>query len=153
MDLLERALNVYHDKTCIYFVKRKPEHTNYISIQSQYSGCWSSVGRVGGAQVVNFQPNGCLEKIGTVLHELMHVVGFMHEQNRENRDDHITVVRDNISPGYEVNFEKAAKGTSDGFGVPYDFNSVMHYSQYAFSKNKRATLQPKVRITWFSNRK
>lgn len=151
MDLIERALNVYHEKTCIYFVPRTAEHTDYISITSQNTGCWSSVGRVGGQQIVNFQLNGCLEKIGTVLHELMHVVGFMHEQNRENRDDYIDVVRDNISPGYEVNFDKAAKGTSNGFGVAYDFNSVMHYSQYAFSKNKRATLEPKVRGRLFSD--
>lgn len=142
--MIEKALNIYHEKTCIHFVPRTKEQ-DYISIRSQNTGCWSSVGRVGGEQIVNFQPSGCLVKIGTVLHELMHAVGFMHEQNRENRDDHVLIVRENISPGYEVNFDKAPKGSTNGFGVAYDFNSVMHYSQFAFSKNERATLQPKVK--------
>ena len=46
--------------------------------------------------------------------------------------------------GSENNFKKADTKRSNDFGVSYDFNSVMHYSEYAFSKNSRKTIEPKV---------
>lgn len=54
MDTLEKAINAYHDNTCIKFVPRTSSDVDYISIQGTDSGCWSSVGRVGGRQVNKF---------------------------------------------------------------------------------------------------
>lgn len=51
MDILEKAIDAYHNNTCIKFVPRTSADQDYISIQSTNSGCWSSVGRVGGRQV------------------------------------------------------------------------------------------------------
>ena len=98
MNLIEQAINEYHAKTCIRFVPHMGEK-DYISIVSSESGCWSSVGRIGGRQEVNFQAPGCLNKVGTVIHELMHAIGFLHEQNRSERDDHITVNWANVKKG------------------------------------------------------
>jgi hypothetical protein len=33
----------------------------------------------------------------------------------------------------EYNFQKAEPGTTETFGVPYNYASVMHYSKFAFS--------------------
>lgn len=145
MDLIERAINEYHRRTCIRFVPRVGHEPDFISIESGSSGCWSSVGRIGGKQVVNLQAPGCVTKIGTVIHEFLHVLGFLHEQNREERDRFVTIKTANIKPGYEVNFDKAKKGETSGFGVPYDYGSVMHYSASAFSKNNMATIEAKMK--------
>lgn len=63
------------------------------------AGCWSSVGRIGGRQELNLQSPGCLTKKGTVEHEMMHALGFLHEQNRWERDKHVTVNYDNVQDG------------------------------------------------------
>lgn len=145
MDLIERALNEYHKRTCIKFIPRVGHEPDYISIESGSSGCWSSVGRIGGKQVVNLQTPGCVTRIGTAIHELLHAIGFLHEQNREERDKFVAIRTNNIKPGYEVNFDKARNGETSGFGVPYDYGSVMHYSANAFSRNNMVTIEAKMK--------
>lgn len=98
MALIEQAFNEYQKRTCIRFKARSSER-DYISIVSGNTGCWSSVGRIGGRQEVNLQVPGCTSKVGTVIHELMHALGFLHEQNRSDRDSYITVNWPNIRQG------------------------------------------------------
>ncbi|XP_065359198.1 hatching enzyme 1.2-like [Calliphora vicina] len=139
MSIIEHAISEYHRRTCIRFVPRSSE-LDYVSIVSGNSGCWSSVGRVGGKQEVNLQSPGCLTKPGTAMHELMHALGFLHEQNREERDSFVNIQYQNIQQSAMSNFDRAAKTLA--FGVPYDYGSVMHYSANAFSTNGRPTIVP-----------
>ena len=60
------------------------------------------MGRQGGKQDISIG-NGC-ERLGTVLHEMMHTIGFIHEQSRPDRDKYIKVFYDNIKPGEISNF-------------------------------------------------
>jgi hypothetical protein len=94
---------------------------------------------------VNLQTGICLETLGTPIHELLHAVGFMHEQNREERDNFVRINLKNIQKGKEQNFDKAKSGTTSGFGVGYDYGSVMHYSAVAFSSNGKPTIEAKQR--------
>lgn len=143
MQLIEDAFNEYHSKTCVRFKPRMGEK-DYISIESSQSGCWSSVGRIGGKQEVNLQMPGCTTKVGTIVHELMHALGFLHEQNRSERDNWVTIMTQNIQRGTENNFAKASAKTTTAFGVQYDYGSVMHYSTNAFSANGKPTIVAKV---------
>uniref|UniRef100_A0A8C6RTE3 Metalloendopeptidase n=2 Tax=Nannospalax galili TaxID=1026970 RepID=A0A8C6RTE3_NANGA len=84
--------------TCIRFVAYQG-HRDFISILPM-SGCFSSVGRSGGMQVVSLATT-CLQKgRGIVLHELMHVLGFWHEHARADRDRYIRVNWNEILPGF-----------------------------------------------------
>jgi hypothetical protein len=48
------------------------------------------------------------------------------------------------STGTEGNFQKYDASQITSFGVLYDYGSIMHYDEYAFSKNKQKTIQPTV---------
>jgi hypothetical protein len=64
---------------------------------------------------------------GTVLHEIGHALGLLHEHQRPDRDQFITIHRDRVDPSTVGNTD-----VIDGhftFG-PYDMTSVMHYSSY-----------------------
>lgn len=144
-DLINSAIHEFHTKTCLKYVPRRSSDKDYIAIASGATGCWSSVGRIGGRQVVNLQPPDCTTLIGTVLHELSHAAGFMHEQNREERDGFVSIRYGNIEADKRKNFEKAKSGEATGFGVGYDYGSVMHYSAVAFSVNGKPTIDAKMK--------
>lgn len=147
MDVIEKALIAYHQNTCIKFRPRGGRDIDYISIQAGKTGCWSSVGRIRGAQVVNLQSPGCVQKVGTVIHELLHAIGFLHEQNRDDRDGFVRVNTNNIKRDYESNFDKARPGETNSFGTEYDYGSVLHYSETAFSKNGLPTIEARRRTS------
>ncbi|XP_055353507.1 zinc metalloproteinase nas-4-like [Paramacrobiotus metropolitanus] len=106
-------------------------------------GCNSYVGKLGKNQTINLEVSStgyCL-RFKTVLHELMHTVGFYHEQSREDRDTYVETNRPNIQPKYYYAFDKISTTT---FGLPYDIYSVMHYGRYYFAINREVwTIRPK----------
>ena len=68
-----------------------------------------------------------------------HTIGFYHEHNRADRDDHVTVHESNIVPD---NFTLDQFDIDDGntLGLGYDFASIMHYSRLARSRNGNETI-------------
>eukprot|EP00795_Rhopilema_esculentum_P016336 gene16336-7726_t len=127
---IEAAFRDYHAKTCLKFVKRTNQR-DYIIFNAK-GGCYSHIGRQGGQQEVSIG-RGCEYK-ATTIHEIMHAIGFYHEQSRRDRDNYITVNFNNIVKGMEYNFNKYRQGEASTLGEPYDKKSVMHYAKYAFSK-------------------
>ncbi|XP_055609017.1 hatching enzyme 1.2-like [Uranotaenia lowii] len=140
---IKDAMYDFHQQTCIRFVPKTNE-MDYLSIERSPSGCWSTIGRTGGKQVLNLQ-GPCLKSRGTVLHELMHALGFLHEHSRQDRDEFVRINFKNVRPDAVKNFEN--KDRADPLGSRYDFGSVMHYPVTAFSVNGKPTIEPKVNYT------
>ncbi|XP_058461687.1 hatching enzyme 1.2-like [Malaya genurostris] len=142
---IRSAFQIFSQKTCVRFVPRVRQQ-DYISIESSRNGCWSTVGRAGGKQILNLQKNACIRRTGTILHELMHVLGFFHEHTRHDRDRYVSVKVQNIKPDSMGNFRKERQERTTTHGILYDLGSVMHYSPTAFSWNGSPTLEPKVKF-------
>lgn len=76
---------------------------------------------------------------GNIIHEIGHAWGLWHEHTREDRDTFVKVYWDNITAGQSSNFtQNIANG--DDIGT-YDYNSIMHYNEYAFSSNGLPTIE------------
>ena len=75
---------------------------------------------------------------GTILHELLHVIGMQHQQNAFYRDKYVTVYYQNIQTAYSSAFDKLP--STHGFEFVYDYGSIMHYGELAFSSNNLKTI-------------
>jgi hypothetical protein len=108
---------------------------DYVHIQDSDANN-SSVGRIGGEQIINIFNWGTHFKI---VHELGHCLGLYHEQTRPDRDNFVTVNFENILDDKEHNYDLEAAAFAwpkMAYGLPddetYDYLSVMHYDDDAF---------------------
>jgi len=136
-DRITIAINEFHAKTCIKFKKLTSGSKHHIRF-FKGGGCYSYIGKVK-LRNKNYQDvsigRGCEHK-GIVIHELMHAIGFYHEQSRYDRDNYVRINFNNIRSGKENNFKKQSRKKVTGLGLPYDYDGVMHYGAYAFAKDR-----------------
>ncbi|CAD5209189.1 unnamed protein product [Bursaphelenchus xylophilus] len=130
------AMRAIERNTCLKF-KRRERERDYVDIRNERNeGCYTSVGRHRGKNVVMLEANNiatCAEH-DIVIHEFMHTIGLWHEHMRYDRDKYIKVHFDRIEPMFYSQFEKISKQESTTYGVEYDYRSVMHYSKDAFAE-------------------
>ena len=141
MNIIEMNIKEMNDKVNPFVNFRPYDYTtdvNYIVFKSGDGGCWSYLGMIGGPQTVNLGGKICWD-LSTTEHELMHAIGFWHEQSRYDRDDFVKVFYENIQDGFQGQFSK--RNRLDDLGFKYDYRSIMHYGPKAFSKNGKDVLK------------
>ncbi|XP_031570891.1 zinc metalloproteinase nas-4-like [Actinia tenebrosa] len=136
--MINSAIGEVHKVSCVRFVQRTSE-AHYITFV-RGSGCSSYVGYLKmAAQPVSIG-TGCAFT-GTIVHELLHVLGFFHTSSRKDRDSYVVVYPDNVQSGYEHNFWKYNSDQIQNFGAPYELVSLMQPPRNAWSKNSRNTIE------------
>uniref|UniRef100_U5EEX0 Metalloendopeptidase n=1 Tax=Corethrella appendiculata TaxID=1370023 RepID=U5EEX0_9DIPT len=148
-EFIREGLDTLEGATCLKFIPYEAtvHGPDYIHVIGNESGCFSSVGRVGGRQRLNLQNSyqpaeGCL-RIGTIMHEFIHAVGFYHMQSATLRDRYVEIIWDNIEEDKKGNFNKHDFDWVTSFGIEYDYDSVMHYGKYGFAiDSSKETIKP-----------
>ena len=132
------ATQHWNDRTAISLVPLNDVPAN---LQQDYllftpgQGCASWVGRQGGEQEIWV---GAECSVGSMIHEIGHAVGFVHEHTRPDRDQYISIAWDNIAEEKQHNFDVPDhKVTTRG---AYDYESIMHYGEMFFSTNGLPTI-------------
>ena len=129
------------DLFTIFSRSARGNEQDYINIINQ-SGCWSLVGRQGGKQDISLASSGCLYR-STIKHEIIHSLGYYHEQGRQDRDNFVKINFANMQSFHKHNFVWTQN--TETFGVSYDGRSIMHYGYKYFSKNGLPTIEAKVK--------
>lgn len=142
---IKTAMSIIELNSCVSFEEVSADEPYYVNITSNAGGCYSAVGFQKKVQQMNLEnyalDEGCY-RLGTIMHELLHVLGFYHQQSTWDRDEYVRIAVENIADGKEHNFEKYAENSVDNFDQDYDYASVMHYTPYGFSKNGEMTIVP-----------
>jgi hypothetical protein len=143
-DLILQAISAWEHVTKVHFVERTAANMAsyhsyvYFTKGTDPRACLSEgVGMQGGRQLVELV-DGC--QLGQIIHEIGHVLGLDHEQNRSDRDKYVKVIFQNIVKGYEGQFVQRPSLYMD-LGT-YDYDSIMHYEQNAFGINGGTTIMP-----------
>lgn len=97
---IRKAIREFHKHTCVEFISRTNQK-DYVYFKFDY-GCYSPIGRQGGRQKLAVG-EGCEFK-GTIMHELMHALGFFHEHSRFDRDKYVKILWWNIEPSEFVKY-------------------------------------------------
>ncbi|RYF67758.1 MAG: peptidase M12 [Cytophagaceae bacterium] len=148
-DRVTAAIAHWEANTAIRFVLRTSQYS-YVTFKPG-GGCSSYVGRVGGQQYITL---GDWCTTGNTIHEIGHTVGMYHEHSRTDRNNSVTILTQNIQPGYEADFQTYIQQNKDGFDQPggFDFNSVMLYHSWSFSVNGQPTITKKDGSTFTGQR-
>ncbi|EFN62831.1 Astacin-like metalloendopeptidase [Camponotus floridanus] len=146
-----KAITYINNMTCVKFIPWDGKSKDFLLIWPMMNpkGCWSFVGKFGGAQILSLEPPdekgpNCLENEGRAIHELMHALGIFHEHSRADRDMYIDIHYENIIPGFRSNFNKQSPENAT-YSYEYGYDSIMHYGNYFFSIDPmKPTLTPKM---------
>ncbi|KAF6204089.1 hypothetical protein GE061_002429 [Apolygus lucorum] len=120
---------------CIQFKPARPTDRNFVRLQPG-KGCSSTIGMRPGGQTLTLEDPGCTSKF-TIMHELLHTLGFCHEHTGPKRDLAVRILWNNIdlSPAKAAaNFGKMSEKDFTDFNLGFDQDSLMLYYPKAFGK-------------------
>ncbi|XP_052801395.1 zinc metalloproteinase nas-36-like [Mya arenaria] len=141
--VLLAAMRRWEFRTCVRFEPWSADKFPNTAVNLFSVGnCFSRTGMQQNQPQLLGLGSGCF-KMWTVLHELGHTLGLVHEMERVDRDMYIQVHFQNLNPASVRNFH-----TSDEKHVfydlrdtPYDYTSIMHYGPRFWSANKQPTIE------------
>jgi hypothetical protein len=127
---VERAIDYLRQHTVLQFVPYDGQR-DAIIFEPGEEECLSYLGKMGGLQPIRLVP-GC----GTqqILHEILHALGFVHEQSRPDRDQFVEILWDNIDERYQSQFAMVPDSLVEPErDSPFDFKSIMLYRPSDFA--------------------
>jgi len=145
---IEDAINYFHKNTKIRLVPRTIEKDYVYFKNNGDQDCSSFIGKKGGKQNIHVS-NWC--DTGSLVHEILHALGFFHEQSRPDRRKYIKVHWSNIQLKNIYNFFLSPFAKTYG---KFDMDSIMLYPSFnSFSKDpSKPTMSLRNGDTWNAQR-
>jgi uncharacterized protein (TIGR03437 family) len=112
----------------------QPNYVHFTAVSID-AACESYVGMIGGPQDIGVT-GACTA--GSYAHEIGHAFGLLHEQQRMDRNNYVTVLYGNIDKRFVSNYYQSTSSAASGY---YDFGSIMHYPYYGFSTNYQDSIE------------
>ncbi len=133
VEIIQTGMRDWESVIDIRFIEVTPRAGAY-NIRKTSENEWSSsVGENNSDCHMDFGSGGNV--YSHVIHELGHALGLLHEHQRPDRDNFVTVFWENIIPSYKSNFEIKDNPLITEENYSYDYNSIMHYPPKSFSIN------------------
>jgi len=137
---IRSAIDRWNQTSAVTLVERTattasayPDYIDFIDADQ----CASWVGYQNqGAQAI-YSGDNCSE--GSMIHEIGHALGLLHEHTRPDRDNFVRINWNSISSEKTHNFDVLSDAISLG---EYDYDSIMHYGTHFFSQNGQPTITP-----------
>jgi hypothetical protein len=137
---VQKSFTEWSTKTNVKFKQRTTENT-YVTIRQDGSTCNcgnANLGANGNRGTINL---GSRSSANVITHEIGHTLGFIHEQNRPDRDNFINVLTQNIlQRGLSQYFIST---NSTPLTAAVDYNSIMMYSSNTFGNGNGPTMTRK----------
>jgi hypothetical protein len=138
---VEAAVRYFNEHTVVKWVPRR-DQPDAVVFEPGSEHCYSYLGKIGGLQPIRLA-EGC--QAPEIVHEMLHALGFIHEQSRTDRDGFIDVAWENIEERYRPQFATVPESFMEVSRLaPFDFASAMLYRPEAFALGKgRPTMTAK----------
>lgn len=149
-DTMVAAMAILEAVANVNFRPRSGE-ADYVHIKWHASLTNAELGLVGGRQLINVADGATMWNL---VHELMHCLGVVHEQSRQDRDGFVDIKWAQIHQTFcngpcDSNFQIDFSTWTYGY---YDFDSIMHYGQFAFAIGSNPTIVCKAGFESWQNR-
>lgn len=127
---VEKAISYFNEHTPVRFVPYENQR-DAIVFEPGPENCYSLLGRVGGMQPIKLA-EGCHSQ--EIMHEIMHAIGFIHEQSRPDRDHFIEILWQNIEEKYQPQFAMVPDLLLEAErNSPFNYHSIMLYEPNNFT--------------------
>jgi hypothetical protein len=135
IDRIARVVAYFNQNTPVRFVPWQGQ-ADAIVFEPGDKICMSYLGKVGGIQPI-YLSDGCHDH--EIEHEIMHALGFIHEQSRPDRDQYIKINWNEIEPDAIAQFDIApGEITGPVEHRRFDYTSIMLYPPTMFAKTHGA---------------
>ncbi len=134
------AIDSWNNTGAISLIERtattESAYPNYIDfIDTDQCASWVGFQNAGPQSI--YTGDQC--STGSMIHEIGHALGLLHEHTRPDRDSFVQVNWNSISADKAHNFDILDEAITLG---EYDYDSIMHYGSHFFSSDGSATITP-----------
>ncbi|MCM2324201.1 MAG: M12 family metallopeptidase [Oligoflexia bacterium] len=127
---VHQAIDYFNRHTPVSWVPLQG-HPDAVIFEAGEEHCYSYLGRLGGAQPIRLSV-AC--QWPQIVHEMMHALGFVHEQSRGDRDQFVEVLWENIQDEYRNQYAIVPDSFMEAQrDTPFDYRSAMLYSPTTFA--------------------